>query len=136
MSKVIRVGTDIHQLSRFVSILQRNGALTAYKTKRFSERILHPTYELPKFEEYRLKNKIEECARILSISWCIKEAIYKTLDDENQNNFVMSEWYKTNDERGRPIIGNESYNRTNEEFLCSISHDGNMVSSFVLRQLK
>lgn len=136
MSKVIRIGTDIHQLSRFLSILQRNGPLSTYKTKRFSEKILNPKYELPKFEEFRLSNNLEQCAQILSVSWCIKEAIYKTLDDTDQNTFIMNQWYKSNDERGRPIIGCENYNKPNEEFLCSISHDGDLVSSFILRQQK
>lgn len=123
-------------MSRFLGILKRNGPLTTYKTQRFSERILNPLFELPRFRENLSKNNIEECARILSISWCIKEAIYKTLDDEDQRNFIMKDWYKRNDERGRPVIGNVEYSKRkkDEKFLCSISHDGDLVNSFVLRQ--
>lgn len=135
MSKVISIGTDIHKLNRFLTILQRNGPLETYKTRRFSERILNPTHELPIFETFRLKDDIERCAQILSVSWCVKESIYKTLDDEDQKGFIMNQWYKVNDERGRPKIGCENYKRK-EEFLCSISHDGDLVSSFVLRQHK
>lgn len=135
MSRVISIGTDIHQFGRFLSILNRNGPLTAYKTQRFSERILNPVYELPKFEKYRQQNNIAECSRILSISWCVKEAIYKTLDDVDQSNFIMSHWYKINDQRGRPIIGN-SNTTLKDDFLCSVSHDGDLVTAFVLRQEK
>lgn len=136
MSRVISIGTDIHQMSRFLIILKRNGPLTTYKTKRFSERILHPIYELPKFQKLLSENNIVECAKLLSISWCVKEAIYKTLDNEDQTEFIMKDWYKTNDNRGRPLIGNTTYmtQKTNEEFLCSLSHDGDLVSSFILRQ--
>ncbi|AWU76528.1 hypothetical protein CAS74_000473 [Pichia kudriavzevii] len=137
MPKVLGIGTDIHKLSRFFDILKRNGPLDSYKTQRFSERILNPVYELPTFIEYKSKHDIERCARILSISWCVKEAIFKTLDGEDQSNFVMSDWYKTNDLRGRPQVGNDKYLKIKqEEFLCSLSHDGNLVSSFIIRQSK
>ncbi len=138
MSKVLRLGTDLHRLNRFAEILQRNGPLTAFKTTRFSERILHPTNELPSFQEHIKSNDIEKCSKILSGAWCVKEAIYKTLDDDDQKNFIMSEWYKKNDLRGRPIIGNENYamKHPDEEFQCSISHDGEYMSSVVLRLLK
>lgn len=136
MSRVISIGNDLHQMSRFLNILKRNGSLESYKTKRFSERILNPTFELPKFKKFLENNNIEECAKILSISWSIKESIYKTLDDKDQHEFIMKDWYKTNDERGRPIIGNHNYMsvKRDESFLCSISHDGGFVNTFVLRQ--
>lgn len=136
MSRVLSIGNDIHQMSRFLKILKRNGSLEQFKTKRFSERILNPEFELPKFQEALKNNDIERCAKILSVSWSIKESIYKTLDNNNQRNFVMKDWYKTNDERGRPIIGNKKYllNNKGEQFLCSISHDGGFINTVVLRQ--
>lgn len=136
MSEIISIGTDIHKMSRFLHILKRNGPLTVFKTKRFSERILNAKHELPKFNKYLSMNNTEECARILSVSWSVKEAIYKTLDDEDQRDFRMKDWYKINDERGRPLIYNPIYDalRKKEAFLCSISHDGDLVSSFVLRK--
>lgn len=81
-------------------------------------------------------NETEECARILSVSWSVKEAVYKTLDDEDQREFIMKDWYKINDLRGRPLICNPIYEslKKNETFLCTISHDGDLVSSFVLRK--
>lgn len=136
MKSVISIGTDLHKVNRFLDILKRNGPLTTYKTKRFSERILNPQHELPLFEKYTKLNDVDNCSKILSVSWCVKEAIYKTLDDYDQTNFRMNEWHKTNDARGRPIIGNEIYSKLhpNENFLCSLSHDGDFISSFVIRQ--
>lgn len=136
MAEIISIGTDLHKISRFLNILKRNGPLTAFKTRRFSERILNPTHELPTFKKYMLANKTEDCARMLSVSWSVKEAIYKTLDDEDQRKFVMKDWYKINDDRGRPLIGNSTHQsiKENEVFLCTISHDGDLVNSFVLRK--
>lgn len=136
MKSIINIGTDLHKLSRFTEILKRNGPLSAFKTKRFSERVLNKTHEMPLFEKYISMNDIENCSKILSVSWCVKESIYKTLDDADQTNFKMSDWYKINDERGRPIIGNENYKllHPNEEFICSISHDGGLITSFIIRQ--
>lgn len=138
MSSVLRIGTDLHKLGRFTKILKRNGPLNSYKTRRFSERILHPLEELPKFEENLAINNIEKCSQILSGAWCMKEAIYKTLDDADQTNFIMNEWYKGNDSRGRPFIGNDRYLKEHlkEDFQCSVSHDGEYISSVVLRLLK
>lgn len=135
MSRIIGIGTDVHHFSRVQNILKRNGQLAAFKTKRFTERILNPTYELPLFHQYAQKNNIEECSRILSTAWCVKEAIYKTLNDAEQASFSMNCWYKINDERGRPVIGN-TLSMMNDEFLCSISHDGDLITAFVLRQRK
>lgn len=136
MSRILGIGTDLHKMSRFVEIIQRNGPLNTYKTKRFSERILNPVHELPKFQNFQNENNLQECCKLLSISWCIKEAVYKTLDPVDQKNFIMKDWYKINDEIGKPIVKNDDYLKTRKEtFLCSLTHDGGFVSSFILRQL-
>lgn len=134
MSRVLAVGTDLHSMLRFRGILERGG-LNGFKSKRFGQRVLHPEHELPMFQKAVERADLEACNRILSVSWCVKEAIYKTLDPADQKTFQMARWYKVNDENGRPLVGVEGYAR-NEEFLCSITHDAHLVSAFVLRQTK
>lgn len=132
MPRVLAIGTDLHNMLRFRDIL-KGGGLNGFKTRRFGQRVLHPDHELPIFLKAIEKNDLELCNRILSVSWCVKEAIYKTLDPEDQKEFKMAQWYKINDFNGRPIIANSNYHK-NEEFLCSITHDSDLVSAFVLRQ--
>ncbi|ODV84591.1 hypothetical protein CANARDRAFT_176818 [[Candida] arabinofermentans NRRL YB-2248] len=137
MSRIIAIGTDLHKVTRFSEILTRNG-LNSFKTKRLSQKILNPKYELPNFEKNLNENNLNKCVSILSGSWCVKEAIFKTLDFENQKNFKMSDWFKINNLNGLPIIGNENYMKLTlkeEEFLVSISHDGDYIISTVLRQI-
>ncbi|TID21928.1 hypothetical protein CANINC_003412 [Pichia inconspicua] len=132
MNRVISIGTDLHRFSRVENILKKNGPLISFKTKRFADRVLNPIHEKPLFQTYVQNNDILKCSRLLSTSWCVKEAIYKTLDDVEQANFSMSHWYKISDERGRPIIGNND-SIVKDKFLCSISHDGDLITAFVLR---
>ena len=69
------------------------------------------------------------------MSWCLKEAIYKPLDSDDQKQFKMTQWYKINDSNGRPIIGvDQPIYPKSEQSLCSITHDADLVSAFVLRQ--
>ncbi len=138
MSRVLKIGTDLHKRTRFTTIITKSGGLNTYKTKRLSQRILNPYNELPTFNHLLQSNELEKCSTILSSSWCVKESIYKTLDVLDQRNFKMSDWYKFNDADGRPLIGNDSYfaEKQNEEFLLSLSHDGDYIISTVLRQKK
>ncbi|GMG39437.1 unnamed protein product [Ambrosiozyma monospora] len=136
MPKILGIGTDIHKLTRFHAILTRNGPLASFKTTRFSQRVLNKSHELPKFLKFQEANDLESCAKLLSNSWCVKEAIYKCLDYSDQREFTMSDWFKINDPTGRPVIGNTIYfqSHPNEEILCSLSHDGDYIISSVLRQ--
>lgn len=149
MSRILAIGCDLHQLSRVRKIVDRDG-LNSSKIKRLSERILHPKNELVKFNELKesinLQNTnsardsdriIESCCNILSVSWCCKEAIFKTLDLKDQKTFSFKDWYKINDLNGRPFIYNDNYLKSNEneEFLLTISHDNDLIISTVLRQL-
>ncbi|GME67491.1 unnamed protein product [[Candida] boidinii] len=148
MSKILAIGCDLHQLSRVRKIVDRDG-LNSSKVKRLSERILHPKNELVKFNELKgsinpqiaktadFNRVIESCCNILSVSWCCKEAVFKTLDSKDQKVFSFKDWYKINDLNGRPFIYNDNYLKSNqnEEFLLTISHDNDLIISTVLRQL-
>ncbi len=140
MSKVISIGTDIHLLGRFKNILLRNGSLAEFKTRRLCQKILNEKYELPVFKMYMDKNDIDSCSEIIAGAWCVKEAIYKCLDHQDQVTFSMAQWWKSHDANGKPVIGNENYfkgeNGKAEEFLCTVSHDGSYIISTVLRQKK
>mgnify|MGYP003363050452 FL=1 len=137
-SKVVAIGSDLHLLGRFKNILRRNGPLTEFKTKRLCQRILNEKHELPLFQKYMRKNDIDSCSNVMAGAWCVKEAIYKCLDSQDQKTFRMAQWWKSHDVNGKPIIKNENYFKTDkgkaEEFFCTISHDGNYIFSIVLRQ--
>lgn len=131
MSRVLGIGTDLHNMLRFKDILIKNG-LNGFKIQRFGQKVLHPKHELPILLNAIKDNDLNMCNKILSVSWCVKEAIYKTLDPIDQSQFKMSQWYKINDSNGKPIIGVDRDMK--DEFICSLSHDSNFVSAFVLRQ--
>lgn len=129
MQRILGLGNDLHHMQRFRAILQSKNE---YKITRFSQRVLHPKHELPIFEKSLNGDQRERCAEILSTSWCVKEAIYKTLTDEEQARFRMNQWYKVNSENGRPVIGNDC--QVSGNFMVSISHDMDLVNAVVLRQ--
>lgn len=136
MSRVLAIGTDIYRLGRFYNILQRNGPLAAFKTKRLCEKILNVEHEMPQFLSLQSKNDTKGCARLMAESWCAKEAVYKCLDSEEQRIFSMNQWWKYHDSNGRPKIGYENYSKDkNEQFLCTVSHDGDYMICTVLRQV-
>ncbi|ODV95247.1 hypothetical protein PACTADRAFT_49995 [Pachysolen tannophilus NRRL Y-2460] len=89
-------------------------------------------------EQMREDTNFKHCVSLLSTSWCLKEALYKVLDPNFQKSgFNFKDWYKINDlDTGKPILIGETYTskHANEEFLISLSHDGDYVYSVVLRQ--
>lgn len=134
--KVLGLGTDIYKVGRFRAILERDG-LDGTKIGRLCDRVLNSSHELPEFEKLRSAKDLDGCERLLAGSWSLKEAIYKSLDDEDQKLFAMNRWWKLNGDRGRPVIGGDYLaEKRSEEFKCSVSHDGEYMISTVIRQNK
>lgn len=137
MSKVLGIGTDLLQVSRILNLIQKNGVQSTVIT-RFAERILHPEKELPIFRSYQQEEQTHEITKLLSGRWCVKESIYKSLSSVEQKKFHMNHWYKFNTIEGIPKIKNDEYFKLypQEEFLITLSHDSDFVTSTVLRQLQ
>lgn len=126
------IGVDIVKVSRFHRIL--NTFTGRNKTiERFGTKVLHPVHEQPQFMQYVRQSDVCSSARLLSGSWCVKEAVFKSLSPAEQARFRFRDWYKINDADGRPVVRNDTYS-PQDEFLVSVSHDGDYVVSYVLRQ--
>ncbi|CAK7892654.1 hypothetical protein CAAN1_01S11056 [[Candida] anglica] len=133
-STVLGLGIDIVQISRFSSLLSKGDGLQSSYTRRFAQRVLHSKRELPEFEALILKGDIEPCVRYLSGSWAAKEAVFKTLDLEDQKSFQFKDWYRFK-QNSKPFIQSDIYSKQkSEEFLHSSSHDGGVLIATVLRQ--
>ncbi|CAH2354053.1 putative holo-[acyl-carrier-protein] synthase [[Candida] railenensis] len=131
---VLGIGVDIVKISRFNSLLAKDGGKNGKTgTSRFIRRVLHPK-ELMEFEELRQNDSIEPRVRYVAGSWAAKEAIFKTLDPKDQKIFQFKDWYRYKDSFGKPHIWNDDYNER-EQFLLSISHDGDTLIANVLRQV-
>lgn len=124
---VLGIGVDIIKSSRFERLLTTR---TTSFSQRLSKRILHPKYELPRFESMTPQRQVQ----FLTGSWAAKEAVFKTLDVEYQEKFNFNEWYRHHDSKGKPFIWNDNYKLPSEEFHLSISHDDSLIIATVLRQ--
>jgi len=124
---VVGIGIDVIKASRFEKLLK---AKTSSFAERLCKRILHPTKELPRFHKMNTDRQVQ----FLTGSWAAKEALFKTLQQDEQNEFNFNEWYRFNDETGKPFIWNDKYDPNCEEFHLSISHDDSLVVATVLRQ--
>lgn len=122
------LGVDLVDLLRFQRIFTRDKKYI----DRFTTRILHP-HELDKLKHLR-----DNTTRIRYVagSWASKEAVFKTLDLTDQKSFAFNQWYRFNDENGKPHITSQLYcqNNNDDQFLLSISHDKNMLIATVIRQ--
>lgn len=130
---LISIGTDILNASRMETKLLRQWGKPQFD--RFSSRILHPQRELPQFHDlYKTagprSSEFSEMVRLISNSWCCKEAVFKCLTKEEQIVFSMRDWYKGNTPEGRPFIKNEKFQ---DNFMVTLSHDGDFLVSFVAR---
>lgn len=131
---VLGIGVDIVKISRFNLILTKNGGVNGGTVSdRFIRRVLHPK-ELVEYEKLRQNDSIEPHVRYVAGSWAAKEAIFKTLDPRDQKIFQFKDWYRYKDQYGKPQIWSDDYSRK-EQFLLSISHDGDSLIANVLRQV-
>lgn len=131
---VLGLGVDVVAMARFQGLLRRQKSGGEGFVDRLSRRILHEEHELPMFAEHLRKNDDKRCVALLAGSWAAKEALFKTLDREDQKRFRFNRWYRYYSDEGRPHIGGDNYSRSDEEFLLSISHDAGVVFATVLRQ--
>ncbi|WEJ94186.1 mitochondrial holo-[acyl-carrier-protein] synthase [Yamadazyma tenuis] len=88
---------------------------------------------MPVFSQLSISNHSKSMS-FLAGSWAIKEAIYKTLDSQDQKSFTFKEWFRIYDERGKPVVCSDTYSKNNEEFLLSISHEDDVLIASVIRQ--
>lgn len=121
---VLGIGHDILVTSRILNIISKSPR----RFDSFSQRILHPT------ERCKLSQDPQVACRLLASTWAAKEALYKSLDQEDQKIFQFKHWYRTVQD-GKRILKNNSYKKE-DEFLVSISHDGDYTSAFVIRKLR
>lgn len=114
------VGVDLIKVLRIDSILARKTG------PRFLQRVLHPS------ERIHVES-LAASSRALYVAgcWATKEAIFKTLESNDQLRFVFNHWYRYL-KNGRPLIGCDQ--SLSEEFQLSISHDGGFLVATVLRQ--
>lgn len=91
---------------------------------------MHRVHEVPHFEKLHASDAYKSVV-YLAGSWAVKEAIYKTLSNSEQEKFQFSRWYRKYGDRGQPIIGSDDHH--NDNFMASISHDGGMLIASVLR---
>lgn len=119
---VLGIGVDVVRVSRILRLLENT------KKGRFIQRVLHPS-EVKNFHNH----DNETVARYVAGCWAAKEAVFKTLDPKDQKKFQFKRWYRYS-EAGRPYIGFDE--KMADEFLLSISHDGDILVATVLRQKK
>jgi holo-[acyl-carrier protein] synthase len=119
----VGLGVDLVNTTRFQNILTKNNNYV----DRFVTRILHPN-ERSRFYEQK---RPEQSINLLAGSWAAKEALFKTLDTKHQKVFRFNQWYRGYKE-GKPTITSDEYNE-DEEFLLSVSHDGDMLVASVIR---
>jgi phosphopantetheine--protein transferase-like protein len=124
----IGIGVDIINTNRFRLLFEKKTSFV----DRLSKRILHPSHELPRFQSL-YKSNVDESIRFIAGSWSIKEALFKTLDPDEQEKFNFNHWYKSYNSNGKPFVSNDNYN-CDESFLVSVSHDHEMLVANVLRQ--
>uniref|UniRef100_A0A060TGH8 ARAD1D30624p n=1 Tax=Blastobotrys adeninivorans TaxID=409370 RepID=A0A060TGH8_BLAAD len=119
---VVGLGNDIVQTSRIARLaLGRLGP-------RFARRVLHPIHELPRY------TADERGVRLLASTWAAKEAMFKSLSAQEQTKCVFKNWYRCTDQ-GRRTIRDDDYMKRHpsEDFLLTISHDGEYTTAVVLR---
>ncbi|AOA61806.1 Phosphopantetheine:protein transferase [Komagataella phaffii CBS 7435] len=135
---VLGIGTDLIRKTRFETILTKHNYpnVTSSHVVRLAKRILHPEREYPLFLKSSKDCDKSQCVQLLAGSWCVKEALFKSLSYSDQQLFSFKDWFKLNDPKGRPFIMNQDYftKHPNEEFLVSITHDGDYIASTVIRQ--
>lgn len=133
VTATLGLGVDIIRISRFDNMITKAGGVLTPFFNRLCKRILNETHEMPMLQHHIATHNHDSIIRYMAGSWAIKEAVYKSLDEEEQKKFTFHQWYrmKTNE---KPGIGSESYSKRDEEFLVSVSHDDDVLMASVIRQ--
>lgn len=153
---ILGIGHDIVYLPRFVSLLSSR---SSRRVRRLAERVLHPIHEKPQFDAAftaasntintidtvaTASSELVRAAHLLANAWACKEALYKALDTVDQPDCRFNAWYKykpnrdPNNGSGKPAIACDTYTaaRPTETFWLSVSHDGDYLSAYVIREGK
>lgn len=134
MSKILGVGIDIVKISRFDRLLNSKKVNGSSFVLRLATRLLNEKHEYGRFLKLRESRNIVNEAKYLAGAWATKEALFKCLDPEDQKAFEFRQWYRFYDEQGKPHVQCDSYNKDNEQFHLSISHDEDHLIAYVLRE--
>lgn len=115
---VVGLGVDVTRILRFARLLKRPDAA------RFVRRVLHPAecHHLAQINKSHHPRYVAGC-------WAAKEALFKTLEPENQKVFAFRDWHRRTEDGKPEIVGDHP-----DQFLLSISHDDDMLVATVLRQ--
>lgn len=116
---MLGLGIDVVVVLRIQRVL--NGPLK----QRFLKRVLHAN-------EMQLMQRHHNPVQYVAGCWAAKEALFKSLDPQDQRGFTFNEWRRTY-AKGKPTIGLDGYKRP-EEFMLTISHDGGILVATVLRK--
>lgn len=131
---ILGIGHDLAHLPRFLHLLNTR---SHRRVTRLAQRILHETHEAPNFHSKRdsPSNNKTAAALYLANIWACKEAVFKSLEPRDQRDCRFNLWYKTTTPEGRPMIQCDTYAKAhpNEQFLLSVSHDGDYLSAFIVR---
>lgn len=127
-------GVDVVKITRFERMIARHGDVLSKFVRRLGCRILNGVHEMPRFNQLVAQKDTVNLCRYLAGNWAMKEAIYKSLDSQDQQTFQFQNWYKTYDERGKPQVGADGYRNKDEKFTISISHDEEVLIASVIRQ--
>lgn len=121
------IGVDILKTARIGQILSGS------RRDRFVRKILHPS-EITKLATY----PEPEHEQFVASTFSVKEALFKTLDRQDQRLFEFKDWYRSMDsETGRRHVENAGYRfAKTEDFVVSVSHDGDYTIANVLRRDK
>lgn len=133
ISSVLAHGVDVVKITRFQAMLARHGGVLSQFARRLGCRILNGQHEMPRFCQLVALDDGAKMARYLAGCWAVKEAVYKTLDPEDQQVFEFKNWYKSYDGRGKPAVAADDYCRKQEEFAVSLSHDEEVLVASVIR---
>ncbi|OBA20872.1 4'-phosphopantetheinyl transferase [Metschnikowia bicuspidata var. bicuspidata NRRL YB-4993] len=114
------IGVDLVKVLRISRILQ------GPRRARFLQRVLHDA----ELTALRKMQSPQKALQYVAGSWAAKEAVFKTLDEREQRQFVFREW-RRHHEAGRPGIGRGPSD--SGRFLLSISHDGDHLVAMVVR---
>ncbi|MCH0629607.1 4'-phosphopantetheinyl transferase superfamily protein [Kocuria palustris] len=114
---VAAIGVDITKILRFERLLSKPKPFV----NKLYGRILHPQ-----------ERQSVATARSLAGAWAVKEAVFKTLTDDEQRRFQFNQWYRVYDELGRPSVAHADFGV--DEFMVLLSHDDDLLVATVLRQ--
>ncbi|KZS97972.1 4'-phosphopantetheinyl transferase [Sistotremastrum niveocremeum HHB9708] len=124
---IVGIGTDILSLTRIHALVQRRSC------DHFAKRILSDR-EARVWETYR-EVELSKKVRFLAVRWAVKEATYKALQPLYKLTWKnVSLLQDPSSGSNKPWIAIDSRLGCSYTLHCSISHDGDYVTSFVVAE--